>query len=432
MGIREFVKKPHVRSLYQKVKRLFCRVVGERGFWATHAFLERLASIRLSSPPVSVTGMGNGFSGKPFRFGLNIAGDITAEGGVAEGVRTSILASKAAGIPYVLNSFNISHSPNSDSTYASELVKGNPYGVNLVQVNANKVPSLYNYIGTSHFRNKYNIGFWAWELSAFPQKWHDRFSYFQEIWTPSLFCREALTTVSPIRVMKVMHAVEIKMSRKFERQQFGIPEGRFVFFFMFDFYSTFERKNPMAVVEAFKAAFAPNEPVTLVLKFYNSEINHKDCNRLYKAAPGHSILLINDYLSRDKIYGLLACCDAYVSLHRSEGFGLTMAEAMYLGKPVIATNYSGNTEFMKRDNSFLVEYRLKELERDFGPYRKGNVWADPDVEDAARWMRYVYENMEAARKIGARAAEDIRQQLSPKKVGALIKTRISEIVEMSN
>jgi glycosyltransferase involved in cell wall biosynthesis len=104
---------------------------------------------------------------------------------------------------------------------------------------------------------------------------------------------------------------------------------------------------------------------------------------------------------------------------------------MYLGKPVIATNYSGNTDYMSVNNSFLVKYRLKELERDFGLYKKGNSWAEPDVEDAAMWMRYVFENREAAQEIGARAAQSIRQQLSPNEIGRLIRTRIDEIVELS-
>lgn len=428
VGIRKLITASGGFPLAQMLRYAVRRIAGQEGLYAVHEFLERLVA-RFPHP---VRRRANGTVKDRFEnecaFGVNIAGDISAEGGVAEGVRANIRAVKAAGIPHTLYNLNISRSANGDSAYLSECVKDNPYGVNLVQVNANKVPSSYHRMGRKYFRGKYNIGFWAWELSMFPEIWQDRFRYFDEIWTYSSFCQSALAHVSPIPVLTMMPAIELPEPSRGGRSTFGIPDDQFVFMFLFDYYSVFERKNPLAVVEAFKKAFLPTEPAALVLKCMNHEVASNSHERLRKAARGHSVRFIENYLPRGDIRRLVSCCDVYVSLHRSEGFGFTMAEAMALGKPVIATNYSGNTDFMNDGNSYPVKYRIVELERDCGPYKKNNVWADPDIEDAAMLMRYTFDNRDEANKIGAQAAVDIRQQLSPSRAGERIRTRLQDIV----
>jgi glycosyltransferase involved in cell wall biosynthesis len=193
--------------------------------------------------------------------------------------------------------------------------------------------------------------------------------------------------------------------------------------------SYFERKNPLAIIKAFRNAFKPTEDAMLILKFSNSESNVSARDRIIEAAKGLKVKIIDKYLYKDELYALLNLIDCYVSLHRSEGFGLTLAEAMYLKKPVIATAYSGNTDFMNCNNSFLVTYKIIEIEEDIGHYKKGNIWADPDILHATELMRYVYENRETARNIGAVASNDIRSQLSPLAVGNKIKTRIKSITQ---
>ena len=140
---------------------------------------------------------------------------------------------------------------------------------------------------------------------------------------------------------------------------------------------------------------------------------------------------MREILPREGIDGLVQLCDCYVSLHRSEGFGLTMGEAMSHGKPVIATGYSGNMDFMTAANSLAVRHRLIELDRDHGPYERGSEWADPDEEHAAELMRWVYEHRDRAAAIGARAREDIRQQLAPETVGAQVRARLRHIATRS-
>ena len=150
---------------------------------------------------------------------------------------------------------------------------------------------------------------------------------------------------------------------------------------------------------------------------------------MQEAARGLNIKIIDGYLYRNEINALISLCDCYISLHRSEGFGLTMAEAMFLAKPVIATAFSGNTDFMNVNNSYPVKYKLASLDKDAGPYKKGCLWAEPDVEYAAELMRYIYENKTLAYEVGKIAAEDVRKNLNFNIIGAEIKNRIEYIYD---
>ena len=146
-----------------------------------------------------------------------------------------------------------------------------------------------------------------------------------------------------------------------------------------------------------------------------------------EAARGANVRILDEVMRRDEVDQLMADCNAYVSLHRSEGFGLTLAEAMTHGKPVIATGHGGNTDFMTADNSYLVPYRLVELARDVGPYRKDWHWAEPDVDHAAALMRHVYERRDLAREVGERGRLDVERQLDPGRVGRLIRERLEAV-----
>jgi glycosyltransferase involved in cell wall biosynthesis len=215
------------------------------------------------------------------------------------------------------------------------------------------------------------------------------------------------------------------------RSHFGLSDGTFVFLFVFDFLSYFERKNPLALIRAFRKAFEPDENVQLVLKCSNPSANIKALERLKEGIKGSRVTIIDTFLPRRDLNALFSLCDCYVSLHRAEGFGLPLAEAMGLGKPVLATGYSGNTDFMTVNNSFLIKYRLAEIEEDIGPYRKGSVWADPDVDHAAELMRFVYEHRETGQRIGEAASENIRAQYSPGQIGQRIGERMRVIASLS-
>jgi glycosyltransferase involved in cell wall biosynthesis len=198
------------------------------------------------------------------------------------------------------------------------------------------------------------------------------------------------------------------------RSELGLPEDRFVFLFVYDFFSTIERKNPLGLIEAFTRAFPkPGRPL-LYLKSINGSRAPSDLARVTEAAAGRPDIVLSDgYLESDRLTALTALCDCYVSLHRSEGFGLTIAEAMAFGKPAIATGYSGNLAFMDAESSYLVPFELQALDESVGPYPAGTEWADPDLDEAARLLRHVVEQPDEARARGLRgkAAVEERQSL---------------------
>lgn len=366
-----------------------------------------------------------------YNLGLNIAGYINGEFGIGEGVRANIRAAETANIPFVINNFTRSPHRKQDTTYQN-FSQDNPHPVNLIQVNADEVATFIKHTGSSYFENKYNIGFWAWELPAFPPQWQPAFNHFNEIWTYSNYCAEAIAQLSPIPVIKIMPSIALP-APFLSREALDLPKDKFIFLFVFDFSSRIERKNTLAAIQAFKQAFGEDDSVLLLLKSSNSDKNIKDLELLNSAlAESSNIKHLDGYLSKDQINGLLYNCDCYVSLHRCEGFGLTMAEAMFYGKPVIATGYSSNTEFMNVGNSFLVKYKLIPIEQDCGPYKKGNVWAQPDVEHAADLMRYVFNNYQEAQQIGAIAAAEIQTLLNPQITGSKIRKRLEYIAEITD
>ncbi len=364
----------------------------------------------------------------PSGFGVNVAGYIRTESGVGQGVRFLIGALERAGIPNGLTDlhFNVQSRRSDDSfTRFSDRFE---HPISVFAVNADQVPEMVPVVGRDRLAGRYNIGYWAWELDPFPDRWLGSFEPFREIWTPSRFCADVIGAVSPIPVRRVPHAVAVTPSPGASRASFGLPEDSFLFLFMFDYMSFAERKNPIGLVRAFRRAFAGRDDVALVLKSINAGFDPEGAAALAAETGGSQVIPIDRYLDRQEVVDLVAVCDAYASLHRAEGFGLTLAEAMALGKPVVATQWSGNADFMTPANSYPVGYRLVTLERDLGPYAAGGRWADPDPDHAVEQLRRVVDDRGRAAAVGRRAAAEIHAQLGPDAVAALLRQRITSIV----
>jgi glycosyltransferase involved in cell wall biosynthesis len=272
-----------------------------------------------------------------------------------------------------------------------------------------------------------NIAYWAWELDSVPPEWPQLATSLDEIWAPTPFVSQALRSVMTVPVIDMLPGVGVREVEQVSREALGIAEDEVVFLFMFDMRSDFQRKNPLGVVRAFERAFRPTDKARLILKVSRGASDPKNLQRLRDAIAQSRVLLIDEVVSRAKVFGYIAISDCVVSLHRSEGFGLLLAEAMLLRKPVIATNYSGNTAFMNRENSLLVDYELVPVTGSGPIYRRGRHWAEPSVEHAAEYMRLVFEKGEEAEALALRGKSEALEQLSPVAAGNRMRARLEEL-----
>jgi glycosyltransferase involved in cell wall biosynthesis len=276
---------------------------------------------------------------------------------------------------------------------------------------------------------KYRIGCWFWELSKFPSEWMDALECIDELWAPTKFIQHTLSEVTKKPVMYMPVAVEFDEEANYQRKDYDLPDQKFLYLFSYDLHSFSSRKNPQAALNAFLEEFnASGENVGLVIKtIYGEQYPIEYQNLLKLAQNDNRIYVINKTLSRSQMYGLIKVCDCYISLHRAEGFGLGMAEAMHLGKPVIATAYSGNLDFMNKDNGCLVDYELIAVKDGEYPHASGQVWADPNIRTARSFMRRIFEDEKYRMQIAQAGQSTIIKYHSFERVGAMMVKRIQEI-----
>lgn len=363
--------------------------------------------------------------------GVNLAGNIRGSFGIAEGSRILASILQASNIPFgiVDMAYSEPSSYNVD-TWSHKITNRFDYNINLMYTNAEAKQDLYDDVDAAAFKGHFNIGYWAWELNEFPEGWIPAFEGLDELWTLSQFAADALQKVSPVPVLSFPHSVVVRgFDDSLTKKSLGLPEDTFVFLMMFDVRSLTERKNPMGAVNAFIKAFEGRDDVSLLIKI-NAPPNwsvRSDIELFKKLTQYKNIYTLQRGLSREQTNSLLNLCDAYLSLHRAEGFGLGPAEAMYLGKPAVLTNWSGNTEYMRPDSCCPVKYEIVEIDKSYGPYKKGWHWAEPDIEDAAIQMRRLVDDPEWYSKIASNGQKVIREEFSPEYIGKQVRKRLETL-----
>jgi glycosyltransferase involved in cell wall biosynthesis len=360
----------------------------------------------------------------------NVIGYFEGEFGVAEAARQLARAAETAGVQISRIRVDAGRKASQrDRSMSNSFTTEPHHPVNIICVNADQTELVAASLGRRVLDNHYNVGFWFWELARFPDAWLGALELIDEVWVATDFVREAIAakTEKPVRTIGV--AVDATPSRVYTKAEFDLAPDRFTFLFSFDFASYPARKNPSAVIEAFRLAFpSGDEPVALVLKSINGHQSGEAMGALSNQAMADSrIRLMDGFLSRDQVFGLESAADCYVSLHRSEGFGLGLAESMSLGKSVIGTGYSGNLDFMDAGNSCLVGYTLVDVGASEYPQPQDQVWADPDLDHAAYYMRRLSMDRSLVSRLGTQASRDVARNMSQMKIGERLALELMRI-----
>lgn len=362
--------------------------------------------------------------------GVNIFAFARGQFGLAEGARLYARALLAEGYPVAVHNIDLGvpHGMDDDSLdpYIGDAT---PYGINMIFVNPDYLEQAIRSIGHEHLGDRYTIACWFWELERFPEEWLPSLQLVNEIMVSTNFIEKTLRSVTDKPVWHAALPIDETHDSGLTRTDFGLDDHAFIFLNSFDFNSFLARKNPLGVIDAFRRAFDDGRSdVRLLIKSSNGHRHPAKLHQLLAAAGGDSrIILRDEVLDRRDVQALQRCVDAYVSLHRAEGFGLGMAECMRLGKPVIATGWSGNLDFMTADNSCLVDYKLVAVGEGEYLHDKNQRWAEPNVEHAAEQMRRLAEDPQFTARIGAQAANDVRNGHSPTRTAQRIIHRLEEL-----
>lgn len=360
--------------------------------------------------------------------GINLIGYFQGSFGLGEAGRLLAESLEKGSIPFTLVSADFLAQHHHQEKFSGNLSNKFVYPINLFCIDPRHIFPFVARHGWECFQKNYNISMCFWETNILPNSHRQPWSFLDEIWAPTRYVQEHLSITTPVPVYRIAHPMQLSYTpQKSDKQSFGL-ENKFTFLFCFCFYSVLGRKNPFAIIEAFRRAFPKRQDVQLVIKSQNGDRYPEKLKTILNSIHNDSrIIWMDQSLTSQRRYDLMQACDCYISLHRSEGLGLTMAEAMLMGKPVIATGYSGNLDFMTQENSFLCPYRLVKIGSGHPPYAAEGIWADVDVDQAAFWMNYVVANPEQTKTIAEKGRNFLLDYFSCNVVGSQIANRIQNI-----
>lgn len=372
-------------------------------------------------------------SGSPIgaAMAVNHVGYLRSHLGIGEAARQTISAVQAADVVVRVHDISaLSAAPTGTYTLPAARADRDPAPITILGCNADVLPAVLAQLPPS-LLSTYRIGCWYWETPDFPEHWTNRFDLVDEIWVATQFVADAVRESATVPVVVMPPMVQPPpMARDRRWLTSLLPEtgaDEFVFLFQFDTDSVPYRKNPEGLIAAFNQAFSPREPVRLVLKLLNGDAAPELLSRLRQSTAGRRISLLDAALESEDRFRLLANADCFVSLHRSEGFGLSIAEAMAYGLPVVTTGWSGNADFTNASNAALVAFDLIRSTEPRGPYPAGTRWAEPRQDDAARQMRRIWLEPDWRDAIGKAGAETIGTLYSQTAVGTAMRARLARI-----
>jgi len=356
-------------------------------------------------------------------FGINFFGPIYSEDGIGEAARLTLQCFQESGIDIAINPLS---RPVAREENIEDVEFVTPYSINYFHFSSRWVPHYMEKIGLENIKNKYNIGYWVTEVQEYPEEWAKNFKFFDEIWTASSFCQDSISQKIPIPTLLISHPIvgsgNINISKVKNRKK------PFIFLVMANAYSDIERKNVLASLLAFQKAFDNKENVELIIKLSNSDSELVYVKKIMNLINADArIKIIDKFIDRLGVDKLFHSVDAYVSLHRSEGFGLTLGEAMYYGIPVITTAYSGNMDFCNQFNSYLVDYDLVQVGEDRLRYKSTDLWAEPKIDSAVKAFIKVYSDPMDVMKKTQEAKKFITQHFSIQTIGQKISKRLELI-----
>ncbi|MBI6918984.1 glycosyltransferase family 4 protein [Pseudomonas monteilii] len=364
-----------------------------------------------------------------------LAGHPFAPIGMGEHVRATFRSLRAVYTPPVIHDiYKIVPATEADSAEFGQALTEQPAAINIFHINGNEVEHALEHINQTRPWTGYNIIYPLWELPRYPDGWAEQLDRFDEIWAASQFVMDGLQAACKKPVVHMPLATEVHLDNFFGRRYFGLPEADYVFLFFYDLRSYSARKNPQGVFEAFRQMLAkrPYANTHLVIKVNGVDMNPQaftDLQAEVKALHGR-VTLIERTMSSTEVKNLLRCSDCFVSLHRSEGYGFGIAEAMALGKPVIATAYSGNMDFMAAHCSLPVDYRLVAVKEGEYPHYEAQHWADPYCEQAVAYMVQLVDDPSMGRALGQKARLHMQSFFSYRYTGLRYRARLAEIRQM--
>lgn len=360
--------------------------------------------------------------------GVDLVGYLDTQNGVGRAGR--LIQSALAHVDYPVHAISVSE-PSERIVLKKRVTQKLTSDVVIMSIDGHTFRLTQDLFKRQKISNRYVIAQWFWELEMVPDFYNDALCLIDELWVPTDFLRNSFSKMAPanvqIRKMPLPLYSENQMFDNQIRNRLGLSEN-FMFLFVFDYLSVMKRKNPLGLVEAFVKAFPHNSGPILVIKTINGDLRKAERSQLMeRCARRKDIFLIEKDLDRDSLLSLVKTCDVYVSAHRSEGLGFTLAEAMSFEKPVIATGYSGNLDFMNNVNSILIPYSLVAVGDNAEGYPPTSFWAEPDLAAVSQAMQKLFINPNLCLTLGREGKQTLKEQFSLEVTGMRMCNRLEEI-----